>query len=405
MAFISLFLIFSSKLVCLVTSYENIALHKAAWQQYPYPNRSWGAERAVDGRYTDLSANGGQCTISENNRSTAEWRVDLGGVLSIHHIFIQYRTDNVAWNENNGYTGRFLGFSVYISNKTDKDDGILCFKDTYYTKATIPIRANIMCITHGRYVIYYNNRTHPPFPPGYSTNAFNELCEVGVYGCPVTGYYGDNCTIPCPQNCQEGHCDIVDGTCLGCIAGYIGSRCNEECDGGKFGPDCNNKCGHCVQNGYCHHINGSCMNGCDPGYRGTQCLMKCETGKYGIDCQQRCSAFCHTSWICHHITGACRDGCKSGWKGELCLEVQDDEQKSTILYVLTAALSVSVIINIAQLFYIILQSKHRKNQKKNKSYEQTKKENVFTQDISGYDSVISGPEENYQEIAAVTADR
>lgn len=87
------------------------------------------------------------------------------------------------------------------------------------------------------------------------------------------------------------------------------------------------------------------------------------------------------------------------------MEVQDDEQKSTILYVLTAALSVSVIINIAQLFYIILQSKHRNKQKKNKSYEQTKKENVFTQDISGYDSVISGPEDNYQELATVTADR
>ena len=67
---------------------ENLALHQPAWQSSTaFPDNA--ADRAVDG--TDR-----QCAASDG-RQTAEWRVDLGAVKVIHHVFIQYATGNRIW--------------------------------------------------------------------------------------------------------------------------------------------------------------------------------------------------------------------------------------------------------------------------------------------------------------------
>lgn len=52
----------------------------------------------MDGQKSDLSGNGGQCAITYLGERSTEWRVDLGGVRHIHHIFIQYRTGNYPWS-------------------------------------------------------------------------------------------------------------------------------------------------------------------------------------------------------------------------------------------------------------------------------------------------------------------
>nr|XP_034322216.1 cell death abnormality protein 1-like isoform X2 [Crassostrea gigas] len=301
-----------STLTSFGATYENLALNKTTWQQHPYPDRPWGAERAVDGQKSDLSVYGLQCTVSGNKQTTAEWRVDLGEILSIHHIFIQYRTENTVWDANNGYTRRFLGYSVYISNSTNKDHGVLCFKDTNYTRATIPNPTNITCITHGRYVIYYNNRTNPPDPNDHALYAYNELCEVEVYGCPTPGYYGEDCSLPCPVNCQEGHCNIVDGTCLGCVAGYQGPNCIAQCNDKTYGNGCLQVCGNCKNNEPCHNVNGSCLNGCNNGSYSVKCDKACPEGRYGYNCQEQCNVNCGVPYRCDRVAGQCEEGCQVG---------------------------------------------------------------------------------------------
>lgn len=75
-------------------------MNRSAWQLHPYSISKWSAEKAVDGLKSDLSANGGQCTVSSAfYRTTAEWKVYLGGVFKIHHISIHYRTDNLQWSK------------------------------------------------------------------------------------------------------------------------------------------------------------------------------------------------------------------------------------------------------------------------------------------------------------------
>nr|XP_022312354.1 multiple epidermal growth factor-like domains protein 11 [Crassostrea virginica] len=306
-------------LISFVRSYENMALNKPAWHEHPYHKDQWGADLAVDGQYSDRSAQGGQCTISANCQSTAQWKVDLGEILDVSHIVIYYRTDNHIWDDDNPSVARFLGFSVYLSNTTNYEDGVLCVEDSQYTRSSIPNPVYISCPYNGRYVIYSNNRTQSSIPDGYSEYAFNELCEVEVYDCATPGFYGKRCSSRCPTNCLNGHCNRR-GECLGCIRGHQGVHCDKECKNYTYGSGCTRTCGECKHGEQCDHVTGSCPNGCDRGIHGVKCDKVCPVweGRYGYNCQENCSMNC-LHGVCDRRSGQCFMGCEVGWKGTTCL--------------------------------------------------------------------------------------
>uniref|UniRef100_A0A8W8P3B7 Scavenger receptor class F member 2 n=1 Tax=Magallana gigas TaxID=29159 RepID=A0A8W8P3B7_MAGGI len=255
-----------------VNGYVNVALNKPAYQQYQYQpgDDRYDANNVVDGRKSDLSRDGGQCAVSYG-KQTATWWVNMTTIHSIHHITIYFRTNNKPLGPSNYLTKYVLGFSVYVSNTTDKLQGTLCYKDDNFTLDTIPAVFTTACPVHGQYVIFYNERRPGTIYPGdYSKYVFSDLCEVEVYGCPTTGYFGFNCSVPCPDvNCQ--YCHIETGTCHVCKTGYRSYRCELACDKGSYGSQCKEICGHCRDTDQCSNINGTCLTGCDAGYQGNLC--------------------------------------------------------------------------------------------------------------------------------------
>uniref|UniRef100_A0A8W8NSV0 EGF-like domain-containing protein n=1 Tax=Magallana gigas TaxID=29159 RepID=A0A8W8NSV0_MAGGI len=152
-------------------------------------------------------------------------------------------------------------------------------------------------------------------------------------GCLKLGYYGENCSTPCPENCENGDCDIVDGTCNSCVPGYRGSMCNKACEG-KYGMNCSKVCGACYEKEQCDYKNGTCPSGCEDGYKGRQCKTVCNNNTYGPNCSRTCG---HCVYLygekCNHVTGQCPRGCAPGFQGDLCVESRDEfKNKTTVAW-------------------------------------------------------------------------
>lgn len=44
-------------------------------------------------------------------------------------------------------------------------------------------------------------------------------------GCPTADYYGANCSLPCPDRCNNSRCHIETGHCFECKDGFQGPMC------------------------------------------------------------------------------------------------------------------------------------------------------------------------------------
>lgn len=79
---------------------ENLALHKPAYQHYPYQGHvleSVNAIDAVDGITSYLNASEENCVLSNEREETATLWVNLTRIRSIHHITIYYMTGTTEW--------------------------------------------------------------------------------------------------------------------------------------------------------------------------------------------------------------------------------------------------------------------------------------------------------------------
>ena len=53
---------------------------------------------------------------------------------------------------------------------------------------------------------------------------FSVLIDFAFVGCLESGYYGPDCSIPCPDpHCR--YCHLETGVCQGCQPGYKGHKC------------------------------------------------------------------------------------------------------------------------------------------------------------------------------------
>eukprot|EP00105_Crassostrea_gigas_P041897 XP_019926045.1 PREDICTED: uncharacterized protein LOC105335938 isoform X2 [Crassostrea gigas] len=218
---LSLFVLLSfSEYAC----FENLAFGRLSNQSSIY-SALWGAAKAVDGdkRQEFFSS---ACAKTDVGKETASWNVDLGKIMSIHHVDIYYRKESDSEYEST-YRGFFAGFSLYISNSTNPDSESLCYHRLQNGTNSPPSVMSIQCEMIGRYVTIYNERLpEQTYPEYYSSTAELELCEVEVYGCQGISQYGDYC-LTCPSTCPDARCNMSTGSCFQCLDGFTGDNCTE----------------------------------------------------------------------------------------------------------------------------------------------------------------------------------
>ncbi|XP_021349152.1 scavenger receptor class F member 1-like [Mizuhopecten yessoensis] len=288
---------------------ENIALGKNTKQSSVYG--SWDSSKAVDGCVlTGIDSN--CCTHTAGSQNEAWWQVDLQTQFNIESMKIIYREDD-------GYLHRLAGYQIYLSNTTIWRTEDACYQDTTPDLASMSSVQTVACPGVARYLTIYNDRRVKSFT-WYSDDAFLELCEVEVYGCPLRQYGAGNCASRCSTTCVDDLCHPTTG------------KCTEDCDDGFFGPFCD-PCSTGCTDPVCNRTSGYC--GCKEGYHGNDCSQLCSTkckgnacvketgfcagcdqGFRGDACRDRCPVNCKAN-TCFQYSGSCTE-CEPGFYGTMC---------------------------------------------------------------------------------------
>ncbi|CAC5380714.1 unnamed protein product [Mytilus coruscus] len=208
-----------------VTAQMNLALHGTVAQETTYKDaagNSYTADLAIEGPANNNWDDG----CSSAGKTKPWWGLFLPKLAYITNVKSYYRNDA---------PNRMNDFRLYLANGSVHGTAELCYRD-WDKKAYLTLNQSIDCNNSPTKNVYFFNR-----------NTFVELCYIEIYGC-WKGFWGENCTEPCPPNCIDQHCYPANGSCIwgcdpnnclkscfistgvcfgGCVLGRAGQYCNK----------------------------------------------------------------------------------------------------------------------------------------------------------------------------------
>ncbi|XP_071129128.1 receptor-type tyrosine-protein phosphatase mu-like isoform X1 [Mytilus edulis] len=212
--------------IVIVAAQINLATQGVATQSSSYPN--YPAILAIEGPANNKWNAG--CSVTANAQRYSWWALQLPAVAHMTNILIYYRE---------GFAHRMDQFRLYLVNGTADQisDSGLCYSDKEIPGKPAIIQ-NITCNMLAKNMYFVNSRSNE--------DCFVELCYVAIYGC-WKGFWGKNCTVPCPPTCIGQHCYPASGSCV-------------------WGCDHTN-----CMNKNCYKATGVCLGGCVFGQAGQYC--------------------------------------------------------------------------------------------------------------------------------------